>query len=185
MKRMLVGLVCISLALVGGCKFVDSMLLNAETRAALIETEKAKAALKEAQAKAEAAVTTEEKATATANLLVAIDRAEQAEKELDKALESTTPSTLESLAGLAGPFAPWILTLAGVGAGVYKHARAKKGDRAVAAFAMGVEDLADTDQGKAMKKKLEGSFEEKGLTPYVDSALRVLGILKKSKRSAA
>ena len=164
---------------VTGC-FLDKLLLNAETQAALKEGEESKTALAAAKAKLDAAQTEEEKAAAKLALERAAERADKAMIQLDEALDSKTPSMLESLAGFAGPFAPWALALAGLGTGVYKGVRAKRGDVATREFAEGVEELGNTEEGKKLKKKLAKKFEKAGVTAYVDGALRVIGALRKN-----
>ncbi len=164
---------------VTGC-FLDKLFLNVETQEALKEGEESRVALAEAKAKLEAAQTQQEKEAAQLALTRASDRADEAITQLDEALASKTPSMLQSLAGLAGPIAPWALALAGMGTGVWGGIRARKGGVAVREFSEGVEELGETEEGKKLKKKLAKKFEKAGVTSYVDGALRVLGLLRKS-----
>ncbi len=194
--RKLTGLLtlCLLLVTAGGCGFVDSMFLNRPTQEAMKEADQAREEAKEAKAElasAQEAValakTDEQKAVAAAaqasaseRVMAAADRLEAAEAGLDEALESSVPSTAESIAGLLDAFGvPWLGTLLVGSAGVYKYARAKKGDKATAAFIEGVEDIADTPEGEALKDKLTEKFEKKGLTKYIDGTLRVMGLFKK------
>ena len=198
---------------IAGCKVSDSMFLNAQTKAAFAELEKTKKELKQSQAQMEAArvaakvaqdavqtaktdeekaeaaameaAAEEQKAKATAALLAAVDKAEAAEVQLDKALESKAPSPIESLASLASSFGlPWLLTLATGAAATYKHVRAKNGDKARDAVLETVEEAGETEEGKKFKEKLATKFEQKGVTPYVDAGLRILGFLRKSTKTA-
>ena len=88
-------------------------------------------------------------------MATALERADAALTQLDEALESKAPSTIEALAGLVGgPMGALLLGVLGAGVGVYKGIRAKRGDVAIREFAEGVEEISETEHGKKLTKKL-------------------------------
>ena len=90
-------------------------------------------------------------------------------------------SPLEVVGSLLGTVVPWAGTAAGAITSIYTAARGKKWKKAVQATAQGIEEMSETEEGRKVKKKLARKFEDAGVTPYVDSVLRVMGALRKTE----